>query len=187
MKYAWREGGPKPKIPAEVFGTVVEQISGGDIEGVKPEAIVEAARAPSSPIHALFNWDNAEAAELYRRQQARHYVGALQIVRIRTEEGPTVSNRAFFAVKPRGYVPHDRVLSDRDLKHQVIASAKKELESYVQKYASILAFGTFVPRLQEIIDGMRDEIDQLAVDATTRRRPRAASQPVDDALATAPV
>jgi hypothetical protein len=171
-KYAWRLNGPTPKIEADIFGRALEDIaSGKPLESVAPDEIVNAARTKRSPIHSLFNWDNDKAAELYRRVQARHYVGALQIVRVEISQGPTVSNRAYYSVPSvRGYIGHDKVLSDRDLRKQVIASAKHELESYVIKYQGVLALGSVVPRLQEAIDEMRDEIDRLESEALPRRR-----------------
>jgi hypothetical protein len=184
--YAWRTGGPRPKISAQTFGETVEKIANGALESAKPEDIVEAARSARSPIHALFEWKNDKAAELYRRDQARQWIGALQIVRVQIEDGPTVSNRAFFSVRTNsrtGYMPHDKILSDKDLKKQVLDSARGELESYMRKFSSVMALGNYVPRLQELIDAMRDEADQIVVDATKRT---AARETVSESPATAP-
>lgn len=172
--YTWKPGGPKPPVDAQVFGNVVEQIA-GELEAAKPEDIVEYARSRKSPIHGLFEWRDDAAAELYRRQQARHYVGALQIVRVEFSKGQALSNRAFFHVRTQsraGYMETDRILSDRDLTQQVLETARKELESYLLKFGSVMALGTVVPRLQAIVDEMRDSADQLLTDATARRATR---------------
>jgi hypothetical protein len=174
-KYTWTEG-PKPAVSADVFGAVVEELAAGAAPGsVQPELIVEKARPRSSPIHPAFDWRDESAAHLYRLEQARHLVRRLQIVRVETKHNPTLSNRAFYSVRTpddrRGYVPRSRILSDRDLTAQVIGNAKRELESFLKKYASVLTLSRALPHLNDAIDAMRDEIDQLATDATRRRDP----------------
>jgi hypothetical protein len=174
-KYTWTEG-PKPAVSADVFGEIVEELAAGAAPGsVQPELIVEKARPRSSPIHLAFDWRDKEAAHLYRIEQARHLVRRLQIVRVEVRHNPTISSRAFYSVRTpddrQGYVPRSRVLSDRDLRGQVIARAKRELESFLKKYASVLTLSRALPHLNDAIDAMRDEIDQLEIDATRRRDP----------------
>lgn len=183
-QYKWRDGGPKPPVDADVFGRVIEQIAPEEgALGVKPEAVVEAARSSRSEIHKCFQWDNDKAAASYRIQQARALLGALQIVRVELRDGPTVSNRAYFSIaqnQSRSYVGHDRVMSDLDLRAMVIKDAHRELEAFVKKYQSILALGRHIPNLQNIIDAMRDELEQLKTDATRRGRPAASENKVRD-------
>lgn len=186
-KYQWRDDGPTPKIDAQVFGETVEKIA-GDLVSAKPDDIVEAARPKKSPIHDMFEWRDDKAAELYRRQQARHFVGALQIVRVEFSDGPTVSNRAFFSVNTgerTGYVGHGRILGDHDLKKQVLESARQELESFIRKFGSVMALGNQVKRLQEILDEMRESADAVVFDAT-RRPARPKDKVTDDSKTTTP-
>jgi hypothetical protein len=70
-----------------------------------------------------------------------------------------------------GYVARERILSSRDLRQQVIAAAKRELENFLTKYASTLSLSRALPHLNDAIDAMRDEIDNLATEATRRRDP----------------
>lgn len=173
-KYEWKPGGPKPVVDAQVFGDVVEQIA-GELDCAKPSDIVEAARDRKSPIHKLFNWDNDDAAELYRQQQARHFVGALQIVRVEFSKGQHISSRAFFHVRTEargGYMGQDRILGDADLTKQVLEDARKELENYLRKFGAVMALGTLVPRLQAIVEEMRETADLILVEATTPPQPR---------------
>jgi hypothetical protein len=170
-KYQWKKDGPTPTISAQVFGETVEKIS-TDLTSAKAEDIVNAARPSKSPIHKMFEWRNNKAAELYRRAQARNFIGSLQIVRVEFSEGPTVSNRAFFLVKTgdrTGYIDHERILSDRDLKVQVLETARQELENYVRKFGSVMALGNYIQRLQAVIDEMRDNADSLLSEASQRR------------------
>ncbi len=173
-KYQWREDAPKPPIDADVFGSTIEKIAAGaPLNLVKPDAIVEAARPKNSPIHAAFDWDNKAAAESWRKQQARMFVSALQIVRVHVTEGPALSSRAFFSVSQdgeRGYAGQSRIMSDKDLRAQVIDGARKDLDNLLVKYQGVAALGSYVARLQEIVEEIRDELDRINAEAKARRQ-----------------
>lgn len=187
-RYQWKDDGPTPKVDAQVFGETVEKIA-GDLVSAKPEDIVQAARNEKSPIHAMFEWRDDKAAELYRRVQARSFVGALQIVRVEFSEGPTVSNRAFFFVNTgerTGYVDHSRILGDHDLKKQVLDSARQELESFIRKFGSVMALGNHIKLLQEILDEMRESADAVVFNATRRPERAQKTKTVDESKAITP-
>jgi hypothetical protein len=174
-QFAWRKGFPA-KIEAQVFGEIVERIE--QKNGlVKAEDIVAEAQRPTSPIREAFEWDDAAAAEAFRKDQARALLGALTIVRVTVEQGPDLSNKAMFVVRDdkdrRGYRSADIIMTDRDMRAQIISAAKRELESFMTKYVGVLAMGSYIPRLNEIVDGMKDEIDQLETEANRRRQARA--------------
>lgn len=180
-RYQWKSGGPKPAVEAQVFGDIVERLADGPAAVARPEDIVDAARHPQSPIHALFEWADDQAAELYRRQQARHWIGSLQIVRVQVSQNAAISNRAFFSVRQnnqRGYMPVERIQGDADLRRQVILSAREALDAWLKKFAGEVALGNFVPRLHTMLQEMQDEADRLVLDATRRRHAKAATEEV---------
>lgn len=174
-KYKWRPGGPKPIVEAAVFGEAME--AHGLLIGNRPivaDDIVKIAEDPTSPIHPMFQWDNDKAASEYRKVQARHYLGSLEIVLVRSEAMPAISTKAFHVVeiaKQRGYVPTETIMSERDLRMQVLATAKRELESFLRKYTHVLSLGPagYTARIQAVVDAIKDEVDQLATDAQKRR------------------
>jgi hypothetical protein len=83
-----------------------------------PEAVVDDARDPGSPLHASFEWDDSEAARKYRLDQARTVIRAFHIVRIPSEE---IVRVPLFVRDPRqpgnqaGYVHVDAIRDDRIL------------------------------------------------------------------------
>ena len=188
-EYQWRRGGPKPKVGAQVFGEVVERLAANqEMEAVPPRAIVDEARSRRSPIHPLFEWDNNKAGDAYRIVQARHYISSLVITRVEIAEGPAVSTRGFYSVKPeggeRGYATQQRMLSERDYRRQVLIDARRELESFLTKYMRVLILcGGTVERLNEVVDTIRDEIDAMTETTRRRRRPTSdeAGQPEEPA------
>jgi hypothetical protein len=173
-EYRWRPGLPAPKIPATIFGSELERLAGGrPLQFVRTREIVDAARPRSSPIHDLFPWSDRDAAEKFRRQLARQYTGALQIIRVDVRGGRMESSKAFVNVEiaeKRGYVSQQTIKGDRDLTLQALERARKELQIYMLKFGEMCgSFGQFIPRLQAILEDMQDEIDRLTTDASARR------------------
>lgn len=170
-EYTWRAGGPKPNVEANVFGQFIEQIAAGDpIHMVDVETALAAAETRED-VRPLFQWDNEKAAHQYRMVQMRHYIGALQTTRVIVEHSPPISHRAMFSVsvsERRGYVGDKQIKGDHDLKKQLIEIARRELDSYLKRYQTIASFGKYQPRLQSIIDDMRDDLDRLSVEAAAR-------------------
>lgn len=44
-----------------------------------PTEVIESARAKTSPLHSLFEWDNGRAADSYRIQQARELIRTVRL------------------------------------------------------------------------------------------------------------
>lgn len=186
-RYQWREGIPRPKVEADVFAAEVERIALETGGIVPPAAIVAAAEKHGSPLAPLFEFDDAVAAQKHRVAQARQYLGALQVVRVEVQHGPALSTRAYHRVSQKdraGYATESMVLGDRDLKKQVVASAARELQAFINRFQGIAAMGNFVPRLQAVMDEMRDSVDRLELDASSRR-PQAVRTEPDPAQAAA--
>lgn len=177
-KFEWREGMPAPPVDADVFGGVVDQIE-QEKGKVEPADVVEAARDPASPIHVAFDWNDATAAEKYRVQQARRYIGGLVVTRVRIDEGDAPT-REFYSVRPTpasalAYHSRDKIASSEEMTLQVIKRARSEFEAVAKRYAGVLALRVPLGRIQEALDTMRDEADRLQLAAQVRagRRPKA--------------
>lgn len=78
-QYAFK-GGSRFGINADVAGTELARIH--QESGVlTPPAVVDAARPEDSPLHPAFEWRDEEAAEKYRRWQARMLIKAVYVVK----------------------------------------------------------------------------------------------------------
>jgi len=177
-QYQWRDGMPPPPVEADVFGREIERIEEA-IGKVEPAAVVDAARDPASPIHAAFEWRDDEAAERYRRMQARNLIGGLVVTRVQIDQGERLV-REFISVRATpasalAYQSRDRIASSEEMTMQVINRARADFESVVKRYATTLALRVPLAKIQEAIDEMRDEADRLATMAKMRagRRPKA--------------
>lgn len=120
-----------------------------------PEAVVSFAKNPKTALHNRFEWDNTEAAHQWRLQQAR------QIIRVSVYVVETTQQtvRAYVSLmpdranakreepdgeadeKPRdegyGYRHIADVMSDEDLRQQLLAQALADMRVFRQKYATL--------------------------------------------------
>jgi len=134
------------KTPIQIELAQIAKVGGGMLD---PKAVVEFARDEASALHSQFNWDDNEAAELYRIHQAR------QLIRVQVFHEPKVERTMQVYVS----LPLDRetgggyrrmvdVLSDTDRRQQLLTMALAEMDVFTRKYARL-------EELSEVFDAMR--------------------------------
>jgi len=118
-----------------------------------PEAVVESAKDENSPLHPFFDWDDTEAARKWRIVQARRLI-RLSVTVIKPEVEPV---RAFVSLpKDRGvngYRSTVQVLSDEDLREQLLECALRELQAFRRKYAMLSALKELFEVADRILSG----------------------------------
>lgn len=128
----------KTKKPNRVIAELkrIAKENGGLLQ---PETVVEEARPASSPLHNRFQWDNSIAAHEYRIWQAR------QLIRVCVDVIPGTDkiSEVFVSLSPDreresgGYRVMAEVLSDSDLRNQMLSDALDELELFREKYRKL--------------------------------------------------
>lgn len=104
---------------------------------LRPETVVEEARPKSSPLHKRFTWDNNKAAHEYRIWQAR------QLIRVVVEPiaGAKGRHEVFVSLtsdrKDSGYRVMTEVLSDAQMRRQMLEDALRELDIFQLKYSRL--------------------------------------------------
>ena len=98
-----------------------------------------AAKAKSSPLHDLFEWDNDKAGEQYRLWQARELIRVS--IRFLPESGTNtrvyVSLRSDRTEDGGGYRSMVEVMSDSDQRAQLVSDVLAELKAIREKYAEL--------------------------------------------------
>jgi len=97
-----------------------------------PEKVVEAAENPKSALHDAFEWDDSEAARLYRLHQARN------MIRVIVEYEPDVHKevRAFISLRDDrkehcgGYKHMPTLLKTEKGRKEVLETALWELQAF---------------------------------------------------------
>jgi hypothetical protein len=123
-------------------------------KGLTAEKLLQEASKKLSPLHDLFEWDDSEAAHLYRLQQARVVINEIKVI---------IENKEYYAfenvqvavpnslvngienldeppITQRVYKPIVEILSDKDLRNQIISSALRQHEYWErqnEKYSEL--------------------------------------------------
>jgi len=161
-KYSARPGGP---ISAKDVPHVVGFLDDCRRHRVRrrPEYLVKVARSAAHPLHYRFTWDNSAAAELWRINEARQIISAVQIYVARLK----VPAKAYHAVnvgiqragKSREYSAREEVIVSRPAQDQLSreyyaqivamagAAEGADLTIYDQAWRQLVAaIRTIVPR-----------------------------------------
>lgn len=151
MIYQWKNGFPTHGADAQAVGARLESLREDHGGKLTPEAVINDAAKPKSPMHALFEWDDESAAHEYRLDQARGLLRA--IVTTVVAEHQTTPTRAFVAVqqegdKGRSYTSIGVAMATPILRVQVLNAARAELASWRDRYRELEELTT----LFEVID-----------------------------------
>ena len=85
--WSWTRGYPN-KVAAGIAGQALVDIRRANGGTLNAQAVVDASRPDEAPLHPAFEWDDWQAAEAYRRQQAKSLTRAICEVRA-PEQPPT--------------------------------------------------------------------------------------------------
>lgn len=121
-----------------------------------PKDVLDDARNPNSPLHSFFEWDDGEAAEQYRLQQARGLIRSVVAIYTR-EDAPAVKMKAYVHVPEPGaqhYREASHALSQTKTREMVLRRALDELIQWKRRYKDLQEFAQLIP----VIDQIRDDI-----------------------------
>lgn len=125
----------------DLIQSELEKILSSDPEGMlKAEAVVEFAKKNrDSALHSKFPWEDAEAARLKRLDIAR---GIIRVYRIVIDERKPELFRAYVSLttdrqKGGGYRPAMVVLSNEEMRKQLLADAYRVMKTFMVKYGAL--------------------------------------------------
>jgi hypothetical protein len=133
--------------------------------GLTAEAVIEAARKPSSPLHRLFEWDVKRAAYQHWLVQAREVIGTYKVT---TVTSTTTYKVPFYAHNPKapagqqGYVTVDQMRTDADLAHEHLVAEFTRVRSALDRargYAVTLGRSQEIDGLIEQVVGIHQRFD----------------------------
>lgn len=135
MIYKWKLPGMYP-VDANTAGEEIAAIY-NEKGRCDPADVVERSRPEVAPLHSCFEWDDAEAAEKYREEQARGMIRSLSVVVESTPDiDAPVTVRAFHHVE-HTYQPISVVVNDEDKMTELLQRAMCELDSFKRKYSQL--------------------------------------------------
>lgn len=114
---------------------------------IKPAAVVKEAEPASSPLHPHFTWDDNQAAQLYREDEARNLIRSVRIIRADVPAAEQECVRALVHVRAHdheqsfdgpAYISVARALSEKEYTDQMLSQAKAEIVSWERRYADLI-------------------------------------------------
>lgn len=166
--YTAKPGSRFSNEDAAVLGQEIERL---DAQGeLTPEAMVAYARYECSPLHRFFNWNDTEAAELYRRDRALYLIRNIEVHIPETSEPVKFVHRII--VKPgdddaapveemtERCLTIDRVKANAAWMAQVIV---KERDQIIATQRRLRQYESVAQAIRDVTDGpLQTAIDMLA-------------------------
>jgi len=120
---------------------------------LRAEDVVEFARNPETELHKHFEWDDSKAAHEYRLWQARQVIRVYATIIPNENVGEV---RAYVSLYPDrtqpggGYRPLAVVLSDDQLREQLLRQALKEADTWRHKYQQLERLAPIFKALEQV-------------------------------------
>jgi len=153
MVYKFKSAAQLSHLDAQACGKRLEQIEKKS-GAITPVAVVNDARSKASPLHDAFTWDDKEAAEAHRLNEARYLLRNIVVVTSEPEDKEPTVIRAFISVpnaasddvdveeptKGSSYINVTDALSDPKLRAVVLKRAYGELLAWKCRYEALEEF-----------------------------------------------
>ena len=137
-EYKFAEGFRANGLDPETTYKELEKIS--ESSGLTPNAVLEAAKSPTSPLHGYFDWDDNSAANKFRIGQAQTLIRSIKIEVVggeRKEYKPYV--RVVQCNQPSVYLNLSKL--NEDQYKQVLNDFRRKIDSAQKSLDELLAFG----------------------------------------------
>lgn len=119
-----------------------------------PFAIVEFARSANTALHSAFTWDDTEAAERWRLNQARQVIRAAVVLLPNPKGGAMVPVRAYIhEAETKSYSATVEVLGDEQRAQQLMRQLAADLQRVVARYKRFQELAPQIEALQAVMPG----------------------------------
>ena len=147
--FSYRQGRHITGIPAQVAGEELERLRMTNNGALTAHAVLEAARSMESVLHGAFPWDDSEAAEQHRLNEARKLIESVQVFSP-TMARPVPVHINVRAPEGRSYRATMDVLSDAQLRERALQDVAVALEQLRKKYSSFTDIIEMLNRMKSI-------------------------------------
>lgn len=151
-QYKWKVGS-RLSADAQSTGERLEELR-QQHNGLTPEIVLDDAQRTRSPLHKLFEWDDATAAAQQRLNQARYILRSITVVRV-DEEGPS-EVRAFVVIHEEDgggqhYEATEVALATATGRRQVLEQAQRELQQLRNRYRDYRELAAIFEQAEEAV------------------------------------
>ena len=132
MVYQWKSGA-RISVDAQIAGEMCAKL---EKEGrLTAKNLLDENRNKDAPLHGAFNWNDSEAAELYREEQARYIIRCIVVKKENVDE--PIRQFVHVDVNESKYHSVDVLLSKNDTRDAVLKMALAELLAFEKKYQGL--------------------------------------------------
>lgn len=131
---------------------------------IYPATVVKAASDPNSVLHLFFTWDNNEAGDLWREEEARKLLRIVKIEVMVEDVKVTLSGHVSTPGDRKSYTQTAVVLADEDLgRAHLLAEIKRVVDAMTraEKFARVLkadgALADLKARAQAFMNAVKDD------------------------------
>ena len=156
-EYAYKSGARLQKrLPAKLVGEELETIRLAHGGRLLPRSVVDESAPEDAPLHPLFEWNDAKAADEYRLDQARHVIRAVTVKYRENEDDGPRTIRAFVNIcdDDQHYTSTLHAMSDDELRAKVIRKAWEDLSSWRKRYHEIQEFAQLFATMDELKEAL---------------------------------
>lgn len=140
--------GRMPDEQARIVRAELERIAGNaDLIGLTTDAVVEAAKDPTSPLHGYFTWNIQEAARKQWLVEARKLIQSVRYVIVSQETNEPVRVRSVISTKIlnqkdetteyHGWIDRKALLRKQETRARFIARARAELKQWTHRFCDV--------------------------------------------------
>ena len=122
------------------------------LESITPEAIVNYARDENTELHKCFQWDDAIAAESWRKQQARMIVTSLTVVVQKSETEKQAYRLIEHDDTVKEYKPVVFTVRNDDEYSRLLKQAKAELAQFKLRYKKISELAEVIEEIEKVLN-----------------------------------
>lgn len=156
----FQPGAPHDPKTAKAVGEHLELLRQQCHGELTPKDVLDDARHDNSPLHPFFEWDDGEAAEQYRLQQARGLIRSVVAIYV-SDDKPAVRQRAYIHVPEAGaqhYRETSHAMSQTKTRKLVLERAWRELQAWRKRYADLKEFASLVEAIDDAEKVVRKKI-----------------------------
>lgn len=157
---------------AEQMKAIRERLADLELQGggrLTPNAVLEDAKDPDSPLHDSFEWDDEKAAHAHRIEQARALITSVRVVQ-RTDK--TAVRAVFYVRDPsaendeQGYVSTTTLRSDADSARAAIVAEFSRVADMLRRAREIAKALECEDEVESLVRSVVDLRDRVQASAT---------------------
>lgn len=126
----------------------IREASGGTL---RPADVVASARGEDSPLHPYFTWDDGDAAERWRLQEAMALI-RVHVMVVKGVADPVKTYVSLRRDRSEGSVGYRRlvdVMNDEELRAHLLADALADVRTFQRKYRNLTEMAQIIAAMEE--------------------------------------